>query len=176
MRSSSRCPTVRSARRAWADCYDSAQVFLAWDGTQWNIFDTGTDIGCTSLPLDDQTLVACKALGYPMLTTATSRCRPGTSAARSWERRCGATSEAASSRRPPRPARATGPARSSQRPARRSRAARATRSTTTRPRCSTTGRPGAEAASRASPSTSGLQCSSTAGHSFFLSRGSWSVS
>ena len=59
------------------NCYDSAQVFLAWDGTQWNIFNTGTDIGCTSLPLDDQTLVACKALGYPVLTTASFKMPSG---------------------------------------------------------------------------------------------------
>ena len=60
-----------------ANCYDSAQVFLSWDGTQWNIFNVGTDIGCTSLPLDDQTLVACKALGYPILTTASFKMPSG---------------------------------------------------------------------------------------------------
>ena len=60
-----------------ADCYDSAQVFLSWDGTHWSIFNTGTDIGCTSLPLDDQTLVACKALGYPIVTTTTFKMPSG---------------------------------------------------------------------------------------------------
>jgi hypothetical protein len=50
-------------------CFDSAQVLLAWDGAKWNIINSGTDIGCTSIPLNDQTLVACKALGYPILTT-----------------------------------------------------------------------------------------------------------
>ncbi|MGH3139079.1 MAG: hypothetical protein ACRDQE_05050, partial [Gaiellales bacterium] len=37
------------------DCYDSAQVLMSWDGSQWNIIDTGSDIGCTSIPLSDQT-------------------------------------------------------------------------------------------------------------------------
>jgi hypothetical protein len=59
------------------DCYDSAQVLMSWDGSRWNIIDTGTDIGCTSIPLSDQTLVACKALGYPILTTATFRMPSG---------------------------------------------------------------------------------------------------
>jgi len=54
-------------------CYDAAQVLLTWDGTQWHIIDTGTDIGCTSIPLSEQTLVACKALGYPILTTTSFR-------------------------------------------------------------------------------------------------------
>ena len=54
-------------------CFDSAQVLMAWDGTKWNILNTGTDIGCTSIPLSEQTLVACKALGYPVLTTASFR-------------------------------------------------------------------------------------------------------
>jgi hypothetical protein len=48
-------------------CFDSAQVLLGWDGTSWNILNSGTDIGCTSIPLSGQTLVACKALGYPIL-------------------------------------------------------------------------------------------------------------
>jgi hypothetical protein len=50
-------------------CFDSAQVLLGWDGQAWNILNSGTDIGCTSIPLSDQTLVACKALGYPVLTS-----------------------------------------------------------------------------------------------------------
>jgi hypothetical protein len=50
-------------------CFDSAQVLLGWDGTSWNILNSGTDIGCTSIPLSDQTLLACKALEYPILTT-----------------------------------------------------------------------------------------------------------
>ena len=48
-------------------CFDAAQVLLGWDGTNWNILNSGTDIGCTSIPLSGQTLVACKALGYPIL-------------------------------------------------------------------------------------------------------------
>jgi len=52
-------------------CFDSAQVLLGWDGQAWNILNSGTDIGCTSIPLSDQTLVACKALGYPILTSTT---------------------------------------------------------------------------------------------------------
>jgi hypothetical protein len=59
------------------DCYDSAQVLMSWDGSTWNIIDTGTDIGCTSIPLSEQTLVACKALGYPVLTTTTFKMPSG---------------------------------------------------------------------------------------------------
>ncbi|HEX2379097.1 MAG TPA: DUF6636 domain-containing protein [Gaiellales bacterium] len=58
-----------SGCQSGGSCYDSAQVLLSWDGTRWNVLNTGTDIGCTSVPLPDQTLVACKALGYPILTS-----------------------------------------------------------------------------------------------------------
>ena len=159
-----------------ADCYDSAQVFLSWDGTHWNIFDTGTDIGCTSLPLDDQTLVACKALGYPIVTTTTFK-MPSRNIG------CGLLGttlrcDIRSGLKPP-PAKAcagdwtgailaaTGKAKPS--------CASDTIYDPSAPVLdygSTWGGGGLSCLS----STSGLQCSSTAGHSFFLSRGSWSVS
>jgi len=59
-----------SSCQSGGSCFDSAQVLLGWDGTSWNILNSGTDIGCTSIPLSDQTLVACKALGYPVLQSA----------------------------------------------------------------------------------------------------------
>ena len=159
-----------------ADCYDSAQVFLSWDGTHWNIFDTGTDIGCTSLPLDDQTLVACKALGYPIVTTTTFKMPSGNigCALLGTTLRC----DIRSGLKPP-PAKAcagdwtgavlaaTGKAKPS--------CASDTIYDDSAPELdygSTWGGGGLSCLS----STSGLQCSSTAGHSFFLSRGSWSVS
>jgi hypothetical protein len=49
-------------------CFDSAQVILHWNAAKWNILDSGTDIGCTSIPLSTDRLAACKALGYPILT------------------------------------------------------------------------------------------------------------
>jgi hypothetical protein len=58
-----------SGCQSGGSCYDSAQVLLSWDGAKWNILNSGTDIGCTSIPLPDQTLVACKALDYPILTS-----------------------------------------------------------------------------------------------------------
>ena len=158
------------------NCYDSAQVFLAWDGTQWNIFNTGTDIGCTSLPLDDQTLVACKALGYPVLTTAsfkmpsgnigceledaTVRCDirsglkppPAKSCAGDW----GGATLAAHGKAKPNCASDT----------------IVDDSAPTLDYGSTWGGGGVSCLS----DPSGLQCSNTAGHSFFLSRDSWSVS
>ena len=159
-----------------ADCYDSAQVFLSWDGTHWNIFNTGTDIGCTSLPLDDQTLVACKALGYPIVTTTTFKMPSGNigCALLGTTLRC----DIRSGLKPP-PAKAcagdwtgavlaaTGKAKPS--------CASDTIYDDSAPVLdygSTWGGGGLSCLS----STSGLQCSSTAGHSFFLSRGSWSVS
>jgi hypothetical protein len=60
-----------SSCQSGGSCFDSAQVLLGWDGTTWNILNSGTDIGCTSIPLSDQTLVACKALGYSILTSTT---------------------------------------------------------------------------------------------------------
>ena len=54
-----------------AYCYDAVQVLLRWDGAAWRILDTGSDIGCTSIPLQDQTLQACRALGYPILLSQT---------------------------------------------------------------------------------------------------------
>ena len=44
-------------------------MLLSWDGAKWNILNTGTDIGCTSIPLPTQTLLACKALVNPILTS-----------------------------------------------------------------------------------------------------------
>ncbi len=76
-RSSLRCRTVQICQEGVANCYDPAQVLMAWDGSRWKILNVGTDIGCTSIPLDDQTLVACKALGYPALTTATFKMPSG---------------------------------------------------------------------------------------------------
>ncbi len=56
-----------SSCQSGGSCFDSAQVLLGWNGTSWNILNSGTDIGCTSIPLSDQALVACKALGYSVL-------------------------------------------------------------------------------------------------------------
>ena len=58
-----------SGCQSGGSCYDSAQVLLSWDGAKWNILNSGTDIGCTLIPLPDETLLACKALGYPILTS-----------------------------------------------------------------------------------------------------------
>ena len=158
-----------------ADCYDSAQVFLSWDGTHWNIFNTGTDIGCTSLPLDDQTLVACKALGYPIVTTTTFKMPSGNigCALLGTTLRC----DIRSGLKPP-PAKAcagdwTGAVLAAT--GRRSRAARATRSTTTRLRCSTTGRPGAKAVSRACPARRAFSARAPPATAS-SEPGSWSVS
>ncbi|MGH3073611.1 MAG: DUF6636 domain-containing protein [Gaiellales bacterium] len=158
------------------DCYDSAQVLMSWDGSQWNIIDTGSDIGCTSIPLSDQTLVACKALGYPIVTTTTFKMPSGNigCALLGASVRC----DIRSGLKPP-PAKscagdwigavlaATGAAK---------------------PLCatdtiydasapvldygSTWGGGGVTCLSDAS----GLECSSASGHSFFLSRDSWSAS
>jgi hypothetical protein len=66
-----------SSCQSGGSCFDSAQVLLGWDGTTWNILNSGTDIGCTSTPLSDQTLVACKALGYSVLTGQTFKMPSG---------------------------------------------------------------------------------------------------
>ena len=159
-----------------ADCYDSAQVFLAWDGTHWNIFNTGTDIGCTSLPLDDQTLVACKALGYPIVTTTSFKMPSGNIGCEleGTTVRC----DIRSGLKPP-PAKSCagdwgGAVLSSHGKAKPSCASDTIYddSAPVLDYGSTWGGGGLSCLS----STSGLQCSSTAGHSFFLSRGSWSVS
>jgi hypothetical protein len=159
-----------------ADCYDPAQVFLSWDGTQWNVFNTGTDIGCTSLPLDDQTLVACKALGYPILTTASFRMPSGNIGCELEDTkvRC----DIRSGLKPP-PAKSCSGDWGG---------AVLTAHGKAKPNCanntivddsaptlqygSTWGGGGISCLS----DPSGLQCSSTTGHSFFLSRNSWSVS
>ena len=159
-----------------ADCYDSAQVFLSWDGSHWNIFNTGTDIGCTSLPLDDQTLVACKALGYPILTTASFKMPSGNIGCQleATTVRC----DIRSGLKPP-PAKPCagdwgGAVLASHGKAKPS-CASDTIYDDSAPALdygSTWGGGGISCLS----STSGLQCSNATGHSFFLSRDSWSVS
>jgi hypothetical protein len=66
-----------SSCQSGGSCFDSAQVLLGWDGSSWNILNSGTDIGCTSIPLSDQTLVACKALGYRVLSGETFKMPSG---------------------------------------------------------------------------------------------------
>jgi hypothetical protein len=157
-------------------CYDSAQVLMSWDGSQWNIINVGTDIGCTSIPLSDQTLVACQALGYPIVTTATFK-MPSSNIGcelRGTTLRC----DIRSGLKPP-PAKACagewdGVVLASDGKA--------------KPNCASDTIFDDSAPTLAYGSTwggggitclsdeSGLQCSSTAGHSFFLSRTSWSAS
>lgn len=159
-----------------ADCYDSAQVFLSWDGSRWNILNTGTDIGCTSLPLDDQTLVACKALGYPVLTTTSFKMPSGNIGCELEDTRV--RCDIRSGLKPP-------PAKSC---AGDWGGAVLTAHGAGKPLCASDTIHDDSAPTLAYGSTwggggvtclsdpSGLQCSNTSGHSFFLSRDSWSVS
>jgi hypothetical protein len=165
-----------SGCQSGGSCFDSAQVFLTWDGAKWEILNSGTDIGCTSIPLSDQTLVACKALGYPILTTASFKMPSGNIGCEleGTTVRC----DIRSGLKPP-PAKSCagdwgGAVLASHGKA--------------KPNCesdtiiddsaptldygSTWGGGGVSCLS----DPSGLQCSNVAGHSFFLSRDSWSAS
>jgi Family of unknown function (DUF6636) len=158
------------------DCYDSAQVLMSWDGSQWNILDTGTDIGCTSIPLSDQTLVACKALGYPIVTTTTFKMPSGNIGCElsGTTLRC----DIRSGLKPPPPKGCAGDWGG----------AVLTSHGAGKPRCSSDTIYDDSAPALAYGSTwggggitclsdpSGLQCSNLSGHSFFLSRDTWSVS
>jgi hypothetical protein len=158
------------------DCYDSAQVLMSWDGSRWSIINTGTDIGCTSIPLSDQTLVACKALGYPILTTTAFKMPSGNIGCElsGTTLRC----DIRSGLKPP-PAKSCagdwGGAVLTSHGAGRPLCASDTIYDDAAPTLdygSTWGGGGATCLS----DKSGLQCSSTSGHSIFLSRDSWSAS
>ena len=159
-----------------ANCYDPAQVLMAWNGSRWNILNVGTDIGCTSIPLDDQTLVACKALGYPILTTPTFKMPSGNIGCRlrGTTLRC----DIRSGLKPPPAASCAGDWGG----------AVLTSHGAARPSCASDtiydnsaplldyGSTWSGGGITCLSGTSGLECSSLTGHSFFLSRGSWSVS
>ena len=72
-------------------CYETEQVFLHWDGSEWTIETSGTGISCGS-ETEAEIVKICRALGYPDLTPRRSRCRRRTSAARSTAGRCAAIS------------------------------------------------------------------------------------
>ena len=159
-----------------ANCYDPAQVLMAWDGSWWNILNVGTDIGCTSIPLDDQTLAACKALGYPILTTATFKMPSGNIGCelRGATLRC----DIRSGLKPPPATSCAGDWGG----------AVLTPHGKAKPSCASDtiyddsaplldyGSIWAGGGITCLSDTSGLECSSVTGHSFFLSRDSWSVS
>lgn len=166
-----------SGCQSGGSCFDSAQVLLAWDGVKWNVLNSGTDIGCTSIPLSEQTLVACKALGYPILTTASFKMPSGNIGCLLTGKttlRC----DIRSGLQPP-PARscegdwtaATISAQGAAKPLCVSDTVYDD-SAPTLPYGSVWGGGGITCLS----DQSGLQCSSTPGHSFFLSRQSWSAS
>jgi hypothetical protein len=53
-------------------CYETEQVFLHWDGSEWTIEIAGTGISCGSETQGralGEILKVCRALGYPDLTT-----------------------------------------------------------------------------------------------------------
>jgi hypothetical protein len=160
-------------------CFDSAQVLLGWNGQTWNILNSGTDIGCTSIPLSDQTLVACKALGYPILTS-TSFQMPSRNIyclLSSTELRC----DIQSGLKPP-------PAKQCPVPAGDWTGATISSHGVAKPNCASdsVGMPDEPTLDYGSvwgsggitclSDESGLQCANTAGHSFFLSRQGWAAS
>jgi hypothetical protein len=49
-------------------CYETEQVFLHWDGSEWKIVTSGTGISCGS-ETDEEIVEICRALGYPDLDT-----------------------------------------------------------------------------------------------------------
>ena len=156
-------------------CYETEQVFLRWNGSEWTIRTSGTGISCGS-ETEAEIVKSAARSATRISIPRCSRCRPRTSAARSTAERCAATSSAGWSRSRPRAAPTTGSASRSRPEALPSRSARATRSSTGALRPSRTAQRGRRPASRASRARRASRAPTGPGREFTLARESWSAS